>query len=365
MKNLFCIILSVLAFIQDCSTEMAAANPFEYSWQNLAPDVWAGIRMDPFELPQEGNSVFIVTDQGVVLFDAGGAPVMGEAIVAKVRSVTDKPITHVIISHWHGDHMRGLHAIQASFPHVQIFSHPHTRDFIVATQDKWLKRRVGMVPNILKSLNEAISKNQDLAGRPLVDQEKAWLQKGLAITDQLDRENKRTTYVIPDATFEERMTLYMGGKEIQFLHPGNAHTAGDIMMWLPQEKIVATGDIVTAPIPLMPSPYTNVYVDVLNQIKALGFETLVPGHGPVEVDSQYIDLLVETIQTVSTQMKSLVEQGLSEEDAIARIDFSHVEKRFTHGDPFLTNRFHDYVSSLALPKAAFLVASGKGPEEVF
>src|SRR6185369_8454218 len=141
----------------------------------------------------------------------------------------------------------------------------------------------------------ALSKSQDLSGRPLIREEKVWLERGLANTDRLDRENNRTAYVIPTSTFENRMTLYLGSREIQFLHLGNAHTAGDIVMWLPREKIVATGDIVTGPVPLMPRPYTGSYVEVLSRIKTLGFRTLVPGHGLVENDSQYIDLLIDMI----------------------------------------------------------------------
>src|ERR1044071_6689614 len=140
-KNLRLALL-LLAIVQIGFTKTARANPFEYTWQELAPGVWAGIRQDPFELPQEGNAVFVVTDRGVVVFDAGGSPLMGEAIVAKIRSVTDKHVTHVIISHWHGDHMRGLQSIQTAFPKAQILTHPYSRQFIVATQEKWLKRRV-------------------------------------------------------------------------------------------------------------------------------------------------------------------------------------------------------------------------------
>jgi cyclase len=365
MRRLLGLVLSALALAPLWSADEARANPFEYAWQELAPGVWGAIRQDPFELPQEGNAVFVVTDQGVVLFDAGGSPAMGESIVAKVRAVSDKPITHVILSHWHGDHMRGLQAIQAAFPQVQILAHPHARDFVAASQEKWLKRRVSMVPNIRKAVDNALAKSEDLSGRPLVTAEKAWLQKGLTITDQLDRENNRTAFVVPNATFEDHLTLYMGGKEVQFLHLGNAHTAGDIVMWLPQDRIVATGDIVTAPVPLMPSAYTKDYVGVLDQIKALGFKTLVPGHGLVERDSEYVDLLIDTIRTVSTQVKSLVAQGLTKEDASAKVDFSSVEKRFTHGDPFLTNRFQDYVTGPSLPGAAYLVETGAGPAEVF
>lgn len=357
--------LTILVAAWIGASDAASANPFEYAWTSLAPGVWAAIRSDPFELPQEGNAVFVVTDQGVVLFDAGGSPAMGEAIVAKVRSVTSQPITHVVLSHWHGDHMRGLQSIRAAFPAVQILAHPHARDEIVATSDRWLKRRVSMVPNIRKAIEGAIASGHDMSGRPLIPQEKAWLEKGLAVTEQLDRENNLTTYVVPTATFEDRLTLHLGGREIRFLRLGNAHTAGDVILWLPQEKIVATGDVVTAPVPLMPSAYTGDadYPAVLGQIKALGFQTLVPGHGAIQSDAAYLDLLSETVRLVATQMRAMVARGVSREEAVTKIDLRAVEPRFTHGDPFLANRFHDYLSDL--PAAAYAVATKGAPEEKF
>lgn len=355
-------LLFFFAFLVTSAT--AYANPFEYQYQELAPGVWAAVRQDPFELPQEGNAAFVITNEGVVLFDAGGSPAMGESIVAKVRSLTNKPITHVVLSHWHGDHMRGLQSIRAAFPNAVILAHPFARDFIVSTQDKWLKRRVSMVPNIRKGLAAALSSGHDLAGRDLIAEERAWLTRGETIVDQLDHENNRTTYVIPNATFTDRLTLYLGGREIDFLRLGNSHTAGDIVMWLPQERVVATGDIVTAPIPLMPSAYTNEYANVLNKIKSLGFTTLLPGHGAVEHDAAYLDLLSTLVENVNGQMKALVSAGVSKDDAIAKIDFSTVQERFTHGDPFLTNRFHDYVTK-ALPAAAYAVETGSRIQESF
>ncbi|MCU1349162.1 MAG: hypothetical protein JWO56_2192 [Acidobacteria bacterium] len=358
------LLLFALLLVQISAVGCAEANPFEYTWQELAPKVWGAIRTDPFELPQEGNSLFVITDEGVVVFDAGGSPLMGESIVAKVRSLTDKPITHVVISHWHGDHMRGLQAIQTAFPNVAVFTHPHSRDFIVSTQDPWRKRRVSMVPNIRKALDAALGAGKDLQGRPLIAEEKAWLLNGRGVLDQLDRENNRTTYVVPTATFADSLVLYLGGRELHFLHPGNAHTAGDVIMWLPRERIVATGDIVTAPIPLLPSPYVDESIGVLLKIKALDFKTLVPGHGLVQHDGAYIDLLIDTFRTVSAQMKSLVARQVSRDGAIALVDYSSVEPRFTHGDPFLKNRFQDYVHA-ALAEAAYDAATGAPPKEVF
>jgi glyoxylase-like metal-dependent hydrolase (beta-lactamase superfamily II) len=355
--------LTVCAFALVAAAELARANPFEYAWTELAPGVWAAIRSDPFELPQEGNAVFVVTEQGVVLFDAGGSPAMGEAIVAKVRSVTSQPITHVVLSHWHGDHMRGLQSIQAAFPDVRILAHPHARDMIAATQDRWLKRRVTMAPNVRKAVQGALSKGVDLAGRPLIPPERAWLERGLEVCDQLDRENRLTTYVVPNETIDERLALRLGGREIRFLRLGNAHTAGDLILWLPRERIVATGDVVTAPIPLMPSAWVGDYPDVLARIEALGFRTLVPGHGAVQSDASCLDLMSETVRIVAAQMKELVGRGVARDEAVAKIDLRGIEPRFTHGDPFLANRFQDYLSDL--PDAAHAAASGKPPEERF
>ena len=172
--RLIIVLLAQIWFIR-----AAQANPFEYNWQELAPGVWAGIRQDPFELPQEGNSVFVVTDLGVVVFDAGGSPAMGESIVHKVRSVTKKPITHVVISHWHGDHMRGLQSIRAAFPNAAIITHPHTRELIVSTQDKWLKRRVSMVPNIHKGLDAALAQEKiSAAARSSPRKRHGWRRDG-------------------------------------------------------------------------------------------------------------------------------------------------------------------------------------------
>ena len=341
----------------------AFANPFEYAWSNLAPGVWAAIRPDPFELPQEGNALFVVTEQGVVLFDAGGSPAMGDAIVAKVRSVTSQPITHVVLSHWHGDHMRGLQSIRAAFPDVRILAHPHAHDMIAATRERWLKRRVTMAANVRKAVGNAIAQGVDLSGRPLIPPEREWLEAGLAIADRLDRENNLTTYVVPDAAFEDRLTLFLGGREIRFLRLGNAHTAGDVILWLPRERIVATGDVVTAPIPLMPSAYTADYPAVLAQIRALGFTTLVPGHGAVQSDASYLDLLAETVGLAEAQMREMVGRGVSHDEAVGKIDLGAAEGRFTRGDPFLTNRFHDYLADL--PEAAYAAATGKAPEEKF
>ena len=349
----------VVALVAECH-----ANPFEYTWEHVSDSVWAGIRADPFELPQEGNTALVITADGAVVFDAGGSPAMGEAIVAKVKELTNRGVTDIVISHWHGDHMRGLQAIVKAYPSSNIIAHADARRWIVETSDKWLKRRVSMVPNIRRGVDAALADGKDLSGRPLTDAESAWLKAGLGIADQLDAENRRTEYIVPNVTLTAGMTLFRGGRELRILQLGKAHTASDLVLWLPAEKIVATGDIVTAPVPLMPSAYTATYRDVLHQIAALDFAALIPGHGAIQHDTKYLSLLEDTIASVVAQVHALAGKGLDKDKVIEGVDLTALETRFTGGDPFLEHRFEDYVKQ-ALPAAAYQVEQTGEPAETF
>lgn len=75
-----------------------------------------------------GTSTFVIGDNGVIVFDGGGAPIMSERLMAKIATLTDKPITHLVISHWHGDHMFGVFRIVEEFSDVQVNCPPiHAR----------------------------------------------------------------------------------------------------------------------------------------------------------------------------------------------------------------------------------------------
>ncbi len=104
----------------------AIADPLVPTFEELAPGVWAGVREDNPRNPVMGTATFVVSDQGVVVYDGGGMPLFAERIIEKIRSVTDKPVTHVAISHWHGDHNFGTHPYLEAFPNVQVISHAFT-----------------------------------------------------------------------------------------------------------------------------------------------------------------------------------------------------------------------------------------------
>src|SRR5688500_4589291 len=84
-----------------------AADPFEMEWRELARGVWVGVRPVSYRSPVMTNTTVVIGSQGVLVFDAAGFAIQGERLVKKVAELTHKPITHVAISHWHGDHSMG------------------------------------------------------------------------------------------------------------------------------------------------------------------------------------------------------------------------------------------------------------------
>ena len=104
------------------SLSAAASSPYTLEFEELAPGVWAGIRPESTRIPVMGSTTFVVSDVGVVVFDGGGAAGAADQVIAKIRSLTDAPVTHVAISHWHGDHCFGIHRYVEEWPNVQILA---------------------------------------------------------------------------------------------------------------------------------------------------------------------------------------------------------------------------------------------------
>ena len=97
-----------------------------------------------------GNTSFVISESGVVVFDGGGMPAMSEKVIDKIRSITDKPVTHVVISHWHGDHFFGVYRFAEEFPDVQFIAHEFTRDVINSSRINYVDRERGFVESNLE-----------------------------------------------------------------------------------------------------------------------------------------------------------------------------------------------------------------------
>jgi glyoxylase-like metal-dependent hydrolase (beta-lactamase superfamily II) len=338
---------------------------FDLAWRELAEGVWVGQRPDPMRYPVVANSLIVIGDDGVLIFDGGGFPSQGEQVLAKVKALTALPVRYVVISHWHGDHNRGIFPILDAFPKAEIVGHNFTRAAMLGAPMQRIHKaeQAGDVKDTGDAVKQSLAEDKFIDGSPLKDGERPFFECFVLDAVSHQAEVMRMRITPPTRTFETEMTIRLGRRVIELRHFGPANTKGDAVMILPAERIVAAGDIAVAPIPYGFGSYPASWAKALKAIKATGYKILVPGHGAVQTDTRYVDLLIEALDSVTRQVDGAVSEGKTLAEIAKLVDLSAVEQRFTKGDPILT-RFFDFYFKNPTVSAAYNMVRGIESEKL-
>jgi glyoxylase-like metal-dependent hydrolase (beta-lactamase superfamily II) len=336
-----------------------SSSPFHFEFEEIARGVWVGIRPESVRPPVMGNTTFIISDEGVVVFDGGGMPAMADQVIEKIRSLTDTPVTHVVISHWHGDHNFGNHRFVEAFPDVEIVAHEFTRDVFNSTRINYIDGQRNFKETILPQLQSMVEQRARPDGTAINDAQVARYQRLIDDADVFEAEARRARVTPPTVVFTDSYTIESGARRIELQFLGHGNTEGDIVMWLPEERIVATGDIVVVPSPYAFNMPPRPWAEVLRRIKELDYDVLVPGHGAVQTDTAYVDLLIATADNIADQAEQLIASGTPEDDIAAALDFSDIEEKFTGGDEQIRIAYEAWFEGPF--RAAAVKALGDGP----
>jgi cyclase len=258
------------------------------------------------------NSPIIVTDTEAIVIDSEITPAAARALVADLKAVTDKPVRYVIDSHYHYDHAFGN---QVFGPEVQVIGHENTRKRMltnVMEQYTYLGS-VEPVPARVEALRKRISDEKDPQQKALLERQVA---NSLAYLEQV----KEIKVTPPGVTFDRKMTLVRGGREIQLLYFGRGHTDTDVVVYLPKERIVCTGDLMESVISYMGDAYAEEWPATLDRLMALDFDTVMPGHGVVFKGKAHIEAFQRYLRDVLKQATDLKKAGVAADAAAPRID---------------------------------------------
>jgi glyoxylase-like metal-dependent hydrolase (beta-lactamase superfamily II) len=338
MKAITTLLASLLLF----DLALAENTLFSFEFEEIADDVWVGVRPDSPRFPVMGNTMFVIGDEGVVVFDGGGSPLMAEQIIEKIRSLTANPVTHVVISHWHGDHNFGVFRFAEEFPDVKYVAHRFTAEVIDSPRIAYIDRGATFIERNKSEFQTIIETGIDGEGNSIPEHDRQSYARILDDAEIITSEGKRARVTAPDVIIDDKFTISSGTRRIELLHLGHANTAGDILMWLPKERIVATGDIVVLPSPYAFNVPPRAWAETLRNIKELDFGVMVPGHGPVQRGTDYIDLLIEAADSIGDQRDEMLADGLAADEVEAALDFSAFEERFTGGDEYLKVSYDDW-----------------------
>ena len=194
------------------------------------------------------NAGFVVTSEGVVVFDALGTPSLGWDLLQQIRKITDQPIRYIVVSHYHADHIYGLQAFKDHSPGVII-----------------AQERASEYRENEETADERANQRLD--------------QRRQALFPWVDR---NTRVVAPDITFRQRMVLNLGGRRFVLTYAGPAHSASDMMMMVEPDGVLFAGDIVqNGRIPFMNSDDVDTanWLRALDEVATLDPKFIIPGHG--------------------------------------------------------------------------------------
>jgi len=341
----------------------ATPAPPNFDVEQLAPGVYAVIRREPLAMANHANSLLIVNDSGVVVVDAQFTRAATLEVLAALRRITPKPVRYVVNTHWHDDHVFGNQVYRDSFPNVQFIAQEHTREDLATLGRTNRKGQVSGGPGALTQFQGLLDHGLALDSSKASRSDSAAMLSTLAIARQYLAEMPEFRETLPTLTFSERLTLYGGDRRIELLWFGNGNTRGDAVVWLPTERIVATGDLLTAPIPFAFGAHIGEWQHALAELQALHPKTLVPGHGQVQRDSGYLEKFQGLLRAVTEQTRSAVLQGATLEQARQRVTLGAFRREFTGGDTWLDWAFTRFFvgPAVAIAYAEATAPSGSRP----
>jgi cyclase len=266
------------------------------------------------------NSPIIVSGDEALVIDSETSPAAGRALVADVKAITEKPVRVVVDSHYHYDHAFGN---QVFGPDVQIIGHDNTwrRLSTNETLEQFtFKRSLERVPPAVEAFKKEIAQTTDA-------QQKASLERQIANNLAYLEQIKEVNVTPPNLTFDRTMTLHRG-REIRLLYLGRGHTDTDVVVYLPKERIVCTGDLMESIPSYMGDSYPEEWIATLERLKAIDFDTVMPGHGVVFKGKTKITAFQDYLRDAMTQVTALRKQGLNADDAAAKVDLTKYRGEF-------------------------------------
>lgn len=209
--------------------------------REIGPGIYAVLGDTGRGVEGRSNAGFVVTPAGVVVIDALASPGEGRVLLRTIRSVTSQPVRYLVLTHHHPDHTFG--AIVFKHAGARVVAHPDRRTLANIDGDDRLA--------------------SDWTGVMGLEQ-----MRGFAYADT------------PDVPVRHDTTLVVGGRRIDIVRPGPAHTAGDLMVWLPADRVLFAGDVLVEDgVSMMVDGSSTAMLGALARIDSLGPRVAVPGHG--------------------------------------------------------------------------------------
>jgi cyclase len=299
-----------------------------YATERVAEGIHAFISPPGSQAIVTGNSVLIVGEDSALVVDSGHFPSLTEKQIAEIRRITTRPVRFLVNTHWHPDHTSGNGLYLRAFPGLQIISTQATRDAIINVLPK---KEVN--EEIIAEFEKAAAGDTDSSGKPFDENKRKYYE---TVRDEMRAfrpELAKADHALPTVTFEHRLSVFLGKREVQILFLGRGHTVGDCVVLVPDVHVLVSGDLLVAPVPYPFGGFIGEWIEALKKLDALDPQAIVPGHGSVFHDKTYLKQTLALLQTTKQQTEAAFRAGKSLEDTQKAVDVSELRKRFIAEHP--------------------------------
>jgi glyoxylase-like metal-dependent hydrolase (beta-lactamase superfamily II) len=329
----------------------AAPYPFSFGTVKVAEGIYAFVE-PPGHAIVSGNSTLIVGDDAALVVDTGHHPALTRRMVAEVRRLTSKPVRYVVNTHWHNDHVAGNAIYAEAFPEARFIAQAFTAkalgDFIRPYMGE---QCAAFLRSQTAPLREALASGHGSDGKPLAEARRRRLGEVLEEADAGTQECREFRFRGADLAFGDRLDVELGHRTVEVRWLGRANTAGDAIVYVPDAKVLATGDIVVHPFPFATQSYISEWARALRRIEAMDAVAIIPGHGPVMHDKSYVDEIAALMESIGAQVRAAYKPGMSLEEVRAKVDLEAFRKRIAGDDPTLNANFDAQVRDSAVARA--------------
>jgi len=266
------------------------------------------------------NSGVVIGPDSALVVDAQATPDMARDVIARIRKVTDKPVKHVVLTHYHAVRVLGA----SGYGGAEIIASDVTRDLIVERGKQDMDSEIGRFPRLFRG-------KESIPGL-------TW----------------------PHVVFHKRMTLWMGDREVQIIHVGRSHTAGDTVVWLPKERVLYAGDTVEfGATPYCGDAHFKDWPATLSVVRALKPQKLVPGRGRCLVGEKEVEEAIAGTASFTSDLYAIAQKAVADGkdlNATYKVAMSEMRPKyghwviFEHCMPFNVSRAFDEANGLDHPK---------------
>lgn len=337
--------LGIALILPAAVNAQAGAEKHNFKVEKVADGIYAVVRTEPASLWFNPNNAFIIGKRDVIVVDSNISSRHTREVLAELRKLTDKPVKYVVNTHWHEDHIIGNRVYREAFPAVRFIGHRSTLTDLPTIGEANRKGSLQNGRGFVGLLEGLLEKGENLAEQKLTEEERLGYASDIDLVSTYLAESRSFEIILPTVLVDDRVDISQDKRRIEVRYLGRAHTGADLIVYLPDEKIAITGDLIVYPVPLVGSTsYPLEYGATLENLRALGPRVMIPGHGPVMRDTVYLSSMIGLLNSIKRQAEASAARGETLEQMRKSVDLEEYRTVFAGGSQHKDLIFKNYVT---------------------